>query len=100
MGGRQHGHKNCASRIGSVGRSVVARGGLEFWTKADKPFLFLAACVELTKAMSFGPGYVCSLPVSWDGSCSGLQHLCAMTRSEEGKHVNLTNLPEPQDVYQ
>jgi DNA-directed RNA polymerase len=78
----------------------LSPSGLEFWTKADKPFLFLAACVELTKALSFGPGYVCSLPCSWDGSCSGLQHLCAMTRSEEGSYVNLTNLADPQDVYQ
>lgn len=73
---------------------------IEFWTKADKPFLFLAACIELTKALTYGPGYVCSLPVSWDGSCSGLQHLCAMTRAEEGRFVNLTDLAEPQDVYQ
>jgi DNA-directed RNA polymerase len=73
---------------------------LAFWTKADKPFLFLAACAELTNAMRTGPGYVCSLPCSWDGSCSGLQHLCAMTRSSEGAYVNLTDLPEPQDVYQ
>ena len=73
--------------------------GLEFWTKADKPFLFLAACVELTKALSYGPEYVCSLPCSWDGSCSGLQHLSAMTRAEEGCEVNLTDLPEPRDVY-
>ena len=77
----------------------LSKDGLEFWPKADKPFLFLAACVELTKALSFGPEYVCSLPVSWDGSCSGLQHLCAMTRSSEGSLVNLIDCPEPQDVY-
>lgn len=73
---------------------------LQFWTKADKPFLFLAACVELTKALHYGPEYVCSLPTSWDGSCSGLQHLCAATRSEDGWKVNLTDLSEPKDIYQ
>jgi DNA-directed RNA polymerase len=72
---------------------------LSFWTQADKPFLFLAACVELTKALSFGPDYVCSLPCSWDGSCSGAQHLCAATRSEDAWKVNLTDLPEPNDLY-
>jgi DNA-directed RNA polymerase len=72
---------------------------LAFWTKADKPFLFLAACVELTKALSYGPEYVCSLPCSWDGSCSGAQHLCLATRSEDAWKVNLTDLPEPNDLY-
>jgi len=27
-----------------------------------------------------GRGYVCTLPVSFDGSCSGIQHLAGMTR--------------------
>lgn len=72
------------------------------WTKADKPFLFLAACIELSQALksSDSSRFVSHLPVSWDGSCSGLQHLCAMTRSPEGAFVNLTPSPQPQDVYQ
>jgi DNA-directed RNA polymerase, mitochondrial len=70
------------------------------WTKADKPFLFLAACLELTSALRAGPSYVTRLPVSFDGSCSGLQHLCAMTRAHEGALVNLKSSPEPRDVYQ
>lgn len=70
------------------------------WTKADKPFLFLAACRELVRAITTGPTYVCTLPVSFDGSCSGLQHLCAMTRAPEGQLVNLTNNEVPADVYQ
>lgn len=70
------------------------------WTKADSPFLFLAACRELVNADAQGPSYVCGMPVSFDGSCSGLQHLAAMTRAPEGRHVNLTNNPTPSDVYQ
>jgi DNA-directed RNA polymerase len=70
------------------------------WTKADKPFLFLSACMELVSAIAAGPAYVTYLPVSFDGSCSGLQHLCAMTRAPEGTHVNLTSSSIPQDVYQ
>jgi DNA-directed RNA polymerase len=80
-------------------RGPLSTEGLAFWTKADKPFLFLAACVELTKALSYGPEYVCSLPCSWDGSCSGAQHLCAATRSEDAWKVNLTNREEPSDLY-
>lgn len=70
------------------------------WLEADKPFLFLAACVELSACLQVGPSFDTHLPVSWDGSCSGLQHLCAMTRAPEGRLVNLTPSEEPQDVYQ
>jgi DNA-directed RNA polymerase len=44
--------------------------------------------------------YVTRLPVSFDGSCSGLQHLSAMTRAEEGSLVNLTPSELPQDIYE
>lgn len=70
------------------------------WTKADKPFLFLAACMELCSALATGPKCVSGLPVTFDGSCNGLQHLCAMTRAPEGALVNLTPEAEPQDMYQ
>jgi DNA-directed RNA polymerase len=72
----------------------------ERWKTADKPFLFLAACGELTSALETGSRYITRLPVSFDGSCSGLQHLCAMTRASEGSLVNLTPSTLPQDVYQ
>lgn len=70
------------------------------WMKADKPFLFLAACFELSKALAQGSSFITHLPLSFDGSCSGLQHLCAMTRAAEGSMVNLTPSLIPQDVYQ
>ena len=38
---------------------------------------FLAACMEFASAYSAGNAYVSHLPVSWDVSCSGLQHLCS-----------------------
>lgn len=90
--------KDCAQKDWDCGGPLTPEA-LSFWTKADKPFLFLAACIELTNALAAGEGYVCSLPASWDGSCSGLQHLCGMTRAEEGSFVNLTDNPEPEDVY-
>jgi DNA-directed RNA polymerase len=71
-----------------------------WWIDADKPFLFLAACMELRNALDIGPSFITRLPCSYDGSCSGLQHLCAMTRAEEGALVNLTSSPLPQDVYE
>jgi DNA-directed RNA polymerase len=71
------------------------------WTQADSPFLFLAACRELCSVLAGdGPAHICHMPVSFDGSCSGLQHLAAMTLAPEGTHVNLTDNAEPADVYQ
>lgn len=90
--------RDCAMQDWEHGGPLTPEA-LSFWTQADKPFLFLAACIELTKALDFGPDYVCGLPTSWDGSCSGAQHLCAATRSEDGWKVNLTDLPEPNDLY-
>lgn len=69
------------------------------WTKADSPFLFLAAAMELVSAIDTGESYVCHLPVSFDGSCSGLQHLSAAMLAEEGALVNLTNLETANDIY-
>lgn len=71
-----------------------------WWHQADKPFLFLAAAFELCAAIENGSTYVCHLPVSFDGSCSGLQHLCLMTRADEGHLVNLSPTQQrPSDVY-
>jgi len=71
-----------------------------WWTEADKPFQFLAACIELSGALAEGPTFVSRLPISFDGSCNGLQHLSAMMRDEEtAKLVNLLPAKEPQDIY-
>lgn len=42
---------------------------------------------------------MCSLPVSFDGSCSGLQHMAGAMLAEEGRFVNLTDNEAPQDIY-
>ncbi len=80
----------------------VARDWREdhWWLEADQPFSFLAACWEWAKVVERGVDHVCHLPVFIDGSNSGVQHLSAMARAEEGKLVNLSDTSEPQDVYQ
>jgi DNA-directed RNA polymerase, mitochondrial len=71
-----------------------------WWTEADAPFMFMVACRELRSVLLNQDGYVCHLPVSFDGTCSGLQHLAAMTRDRNtAQYVNLTNTDRPQDVY-
>jgi DNA-directed RNA polymerase len=49
-----------------------------FWTEADQPWLFLAACLEWKRYKEEGPGMISHLPISMDGSCNGYQHLSAM----------------------
>lgn len=70
------------------------------WTKADDPWLFLAACREWAGYQAEGEGFISHLPISVDGSNNGLQHFAAALRDREGGvAVNLTNTPEPEDVY-
>lgn len=71
-----------------------------WWTEADKPWQFLAACFEYVGANEQGPEYVSHLPVLVDGSCNGLQHFSAMLRDEVcGRYVNLTVNDKPGDIY-
>ncbi len=70
-----------------------------FWADADKPWQFLAFCIEYAAVWN-DPGYCSSLPVSVDGACNGLQHFSAMLRdSIGGSAVNLIPTQLPQDIY-
>lgn len=71
-----------------------------WWTEADKPFQFLAACIEWVGYTTDGEDYVCSLPVMVDGSCNGIQNFAAMLRDEiAGRNVNLVPQEKPADIY-
>lgn len=70
-----------------------------WWTEADKPFLFLAAVAGLLEH-DRDPLSLCRVPVSFDGSCSGLQHLAAMTHCHDTAGlVNLAATDRPGDIY-
>lgn len=74
--------------------------GQRFWASADSPFMALAACMEWAGYVREGPSFVSHLPVSLDGSNSGLQHFSAMLRDPIGaKAVNLMPGDRPQDIY-
>ncbi|API58565.1 hypothetical protein BSL82_03925 [Tardibacter chloracetimidivorans] len=73
------------------------------WSKADSPFCFLQACFEYDAWMQsgFSQDFVSHIPIAADGSCSGLQHYSAITRSyEEAHHVNLVPRDTVGDIYQ
>jgi DNA-directed RNA polymerase len=73
----------------------------EFWSQADDPFQFLAACHELTEAMKVGPEYLSGLPIALDATQSGIQHYAAASLNpSDGELVNIkADLEEPNDLY-
>src|SRR5262249_3123305 len=75
-----------------------------WWCEADKPWSFLAWCLEWHAAFmttQFQPQfYLSHMPIALDGSCNGLQHLSAMLRDPVGgAAVNLVPSPTPSDIY-
>jgi DNA-directed RNA polymerase len=71
-----------------------------WWTEADSPFQFLAACHEWAGWVEHGVGFPSRLAVALDGSCSGIQHFSMALRDEVGgAAVNLTASERPADIY-
>ena len=72
----------------------------KWWQQAEKPLQFYAFCLEWRGYMEHGINYVCSLPISMDATCNGLQHFAAMMRDPSiAKSVNLLPSHRPQDLY-
>jgi DNA-directed RNA polymerase len=81
--------------------------GSRRWAEADSPYMFLAFCYEWLAFHAHcyslendSSTFVSNLPVSWDGSCNGLQNFSAMLRDEiGGKATNLIPSDTPADIY-
>ena len=85
---------------GILEAALAPLGGSRWWTQADKPWCFLAACFEWAGYVMQGPDYVSHLPVHVDGSCNGLQHYAAILKDRaSAEAVNLGVSDKPQDVY-
>ena len=68
-------------------------GTFEYWRKAEDPFAFVAACLELDQAYQNPTGFVTHLPIGFDGTANGIQHLALLARDEEAAElVNLTGI--------
>lgn len=80
----------------------------QFWAEQDEPFLFLSWCDEYVAIQSYMKehggsliGYKCSIPLNYDGTCSGLQHFSMLLRDEIGGcAVNLVPQETVSDIYQ
>lgn len=71
------------------------------WAKADKPWEFLAWCMEYAGFLEEGYGFVSSIPVAMDGSNNGLQIFSLLLRDPVGGlATNVIPSNTPQDIYQ
>lgn len=72
----------------------------QYWTDADSPFCFLAACLEYAGYIRDGEDHISHLPIAMDGSNNGLQHFSTMLRDPiGGKATNVIPSATPQDIY-
>ena len=70
------------------------------WHEADEPWSFLAACLEYHAIFIAKTKTTSGLPIGIDATCSGLQHLAAMTKcGRTAALVNVTPTPKPADAY-
>jgi DNA-directed RNA polymerase len=76
------------------------KGSFDYWCEADKQFAFVAACIELSRARKNPTGFETHLPIGFDGTANGLQHLALLARDEHAARlVNLIDSDIPQDIY-
>jgi DNA-directed RNA polymerase len=82
--------------IGDAVRREVVPVGID---QIEDPIQFIAACHELARALD-DPTFETRLPLTFDCSCSGLQHISAMTRDEIGaRYSNLIPSDAAEDFY-
>jgi DNA-directed RNA polymerase len=72
-----------------------------WWTEADKPWLFLAFCLEWGRFLEEGYGMMSRLPIAMDGTNNGLQLYSLLMRDGEGAQAtNVAPTAKPRDIYQ
>ncbi|WMX18589.1 RNA polymerase [Aeromonas phage 1233] len=59
---------------------------VEDWIHTDEPWLFLAACEQMTRYYKDGLDAVIDIAIPMDGTCNGAQHYAMMTRDTKGAY--------------
>jgi len=71
-----------------------------FWTDADSPWEFIAACKEISNFHDEGMSFITHLPVGMDATTQGLQIYAMLLRdSVAAKATNVLPGAEPSDPY-
>jgi DNA-directed RNA polymerase len=78
----------------------------EFWTQADSPWEFLAACFEVKRLCDYMmvnrtvEGFLSTMVCRYDATCSGIQHLAALMRDPlAAEQVNVKPMGIRADIY-
>jgi len=70
------------------------------WGQASEPWVFLAAALEVHACLIAKTKTTSGLPIGIDATCSGLQHLSALTLNRSAaEQVNVVPTPQPSDGY-
>ena len=70
------------------------------WSDVSEPWCFLASCVEFNDCVIEKIRSTSGLPISVDATCSGLQHLSALTLDKTAAEmVNVVPTLRPTDAY-
>jgi DNA-directed RNA polymerase, mitochondrial len=86
--------------LAAVGPDPAALVGHLKKLEKKKPYQFIAAAIELARVLDCGPGYESRLPVQFDQSSSGPQHLVLLTRDLEAAPIVGLKLGHPHDLYE
>lgn len=71
------------------------------WTEADKPWEFLAWCLEYGAWKEDPQNFKSKIPVAMDGTTNGLQIFSLLLRDPIGAEAtNCVKADKPQDIYQ
>jgi DNA-dependent RNA polymerase len=86
------------ARICAVGRETLEH--LAWLEQAGDPIQCVALFHELANALEVGPSYVCTVPIGFDQTCSGLAHYALLARDPKtARYTNLVPSDDPQDIY-
>ena len=86
--------KNNISFINDCARHLAVR------SEAEKPYSFLAVCIEISNCLTSKGPYFSGLPIPIDGSNNGWQHLAAMSKDKQaGELVSLVPTKIQKDFY-
>ena len=88
------------SLITQIATNPLGTVGVWGGDEVAEPWCFLAACIEYHDCVITGVKQTSGLPVGIDATCSGLQHLAAMTLcGSTAEMVNVVPTPKPSDCY-
>jgi DNA-directed RNA polymerase len=78
-----------------IGKAVERADVTIAWALPKDRYQFAAACLELLQAIDEGPDFITRLPIMFDASCSGQQHMLTIMRAKSGRYVNTVSTATP-----